>query len=100
MSLVTDLSSYRRQRETDCTSTGVVSEREIDPECANRSHYLIISESREAVQTVINGLIAEVESFGNGYGRFDGPHRFNHLYFATGNVVVRPDIYHPERPDV
>jgi len=90
---VSDLASYRRQREAENRTTRVHVEREIDPECANRSHYLIISESKEAVQTVINGLIAEVESFGNGYGRFDGPHRFNGMFFATGNVVVHPDEY-------
>lgn len=90
---VTSLADFRRQREADGRSIRVHVDREIDRECANRSHYLIISESQEAVQTTINGLIAEVEAFGNGYGCFDGPHRFNALFFATGHVVVHPDLF-------
>jgi hypothetical protein len=99
MPQVADLNDYRRQREADGRAMQVHVEREVDPECANRSRYLIISRNREAVQTVINGLIAEVESFGTGYGHFDGPYRWNGLFFATGNVVVHPDHYEGP-PDV
>jgi hypothetical protein len=97
MPQITDLSDYRRQREADARAIDVHVEREIDPECPNRSRYLIISKSREAVQTVINGLTAEVDAFGNGSGDFDGPHRWNGIYFATGHVVVHPDVYEPAR---
>jgi len=94
---ITNLRDYRHARETQARAIRVHVEREIDRECANRTHYLIISEAREAVQTVINGLIAEVESFGAGYGTFDGPYRFNGVFFATGHVVVRPDILTPAK---
>ena len=91
MPQITDLNEVRRQRETDLRNVDVHIEREVDPECANRSRYLIISKSREAVWTTMYGLLAEAETYGNGSGEFDGPYRWNGLYFATGHVVVHPD---------
>ena len=66
--------------------------RETDRENANRSYYFVVGEDRAVVQSAIDSLIAEVESFGNGYGEFMGPRRQGGLYFAIGEVVVRPDI--------
>ena len=89
---ITDLSDYRRQREQESRAIPVKVLREADPQCPNRSYYFIVSEQLEAVQSAIDGLIAEVESFGTGYGEFTNPRRMNGLYFACGEVVVRPDV--------
>ena len=89
---VTDLGDYRRQREQASRAMPVKVLREIDPECANRSYYFVIGEECGAVQSAIDGLMAEVESFGNGYGEFLHPRRQNGLWFAFGEVFVRPDI--------
>jgi hypothetical protein len=41
------------------------------------------------VQTAINGLVAEVESFASGHGTFIGPRRGrNGRYFAIGETIV------------
>jgi hypothetical protein len=89
---ITDLADYRRQREREARALKVKVIREVDPECANRSHYFIVSEHHHAVQTAIDSLIAEVEAFGNGYGEFTRPRKHDGLWFAFGEVVVRPDI--------
>jgi hypothetical protein len=83
---IVDLAEYRRQH----AQTTI--ERESDPEFPNRNFWLIQSESRDAVQAAIAGLVAEVESFGNGYGSFIGPHRKDGIYFAIGETVIRSDV--------
>jgi len=97
---VTDLSDYRHQRESKARDMRVYTKCETDPECADRNHYVIWSESSAAVQAEILGLMAEVDAFGNGYAHFDGPHRFKGLYYATGHVVVHPDQYKTGQSDV
>jgi hypothetical protein len=87
-----DLANYRRQREAQSRNLPVKVLREIDPENANRSYYFVLGEDQSAVQSAIDGLIAEVEAFGSGYGEFTNPRRYDGLYFAFGEVVVRPDI--------
>ncbi len=87
-----DLNDYRRQREAQGRALPVKVLREIDPENANRSYYFVLGEDGAAVQSAIDGLMAEVESFGNGYGEFTNPRKHDGLYFAFGEVVVRPDI--------
>lgn len=89
---IADLGNYRRQREQRSRAVPVRVLRETDPENANRSYYFILGEDGNAVQTAIDGLLAEVESFGNGYGEFTNPRERDGLYFAFGEVVVRPDI--------
>ncbi len=89
---VTDLANYRRQREQQSRATPVRVLREVDKENANRSYYFILGEDEAAVQSAIDGLMAEVESFGSGYGEFTNPRKHDGLYFAFGEVVVRPDI--------
>ena len=84
---IVDLAEYRRQH----AQTTI--ERESDPEFPNRNFWLIQSQTRDAVQAAINGLVAEVESFGNGYGHFIGPRRSQAgVYFAIGETVIRTDI--------
>ena len=85
MPQVADLNDYRRQREADGRAMQVHVEREVDPECANRSRYLIISKNREAVQTVINGLIAEVKSSAPATA------------ISTGLIAERPVFRHRQR---
>ena len=87
-----DLNNYRRQREAQSRNLPVKVLRESDPENANRNYYFILGEDGGAVQSAIDGLMAEVESFGNGYGEFTNPRKHDGLYFAFGEVVVRPDI--------
>lgn len=87
-----DLNDYRRQRERESRAIPVRVLHEVDPECANRSYYFIVHEECGAVQSAIDSLIAEVESFASGYGEFSRPRLFDGLYFAYGEVVVRPDI--------
>ncbi len=98
---VFDLATYRRhreaqrreaqRREAQRRAEPVKVLRETDPENANRSYYFILGEDLDAVQSAIDGLMAEVESFGSGYGEFTGPRKHDGLYFAFGEVVVRPD---------
>jgi hypothetical protein len=89
---ITDLNNYRREREAETRAARVFVRHEIDPECVNRTWFVIGGETYDAVQAKILALMAEVESFGNGEAHFDGPHRFSGVYFATGHVVVRPDV--------
>ncbi len=89
---VIDLNNYRRQREAQGRALPVKVLRETDPENANRSYYFILGEDLDAVQSAIDGLMAEVESFGSGYGEFTHPRKHDGLYFAFGEVVVRPDV--------
>jgi hypothetical protein len=66
-------------------------ESEQDSNDPNRRWYLISAASSHAVQDYIDGLIAEAEAFGNGYGRFIGPKRaFGGDYQAMGWTVVFP----------
>jgi hypothetical protein len=88
MPQVTDLDSYRRQRQAGPGDTPAYIEREPDPECPCRTLYLIISRRSDKVQAAISTLIDEVEDSGNGRAIFSGPHRFNGLYYATGAVVL------------
>jgi hypothetical protein len=90
---VVNIADYLKEREAEIRAARVLIMREIDPECANRAHYVIASARREAVLFEIAGLVAEVDAMANGYGHFDGPHRFAGLYYATGHVVVHPDLY-------
>jgi hypothetical protein len=90
MSGITDINQFRRQREGETREFEVFVQSETDPECANRTYFVIGSESREAVQNKINAFLAEAESFGGGYGTFDGPHRFGGIFFATGHTVSYP----------
>jgi hypothetical protein len=90
--MITDLNDYRRQREQQSRALPVKVLRETDPENVNRSHYFILGEDVGAVNSAIDSLLAEVESFGNGYGEFTRPRLHDGLYFAFGEVVVRPDI--------
>jgi len=90
--VITDLDNYRRQREQQSRAIPVKVLRETDPENANRNYYFILGEHLGAVQSAIDSLLAEAESFGNGYGEFTGPRLHDGLYFAFGEVVVRPDI--------
>ncbi len=92
---VIDLADHRRAREIEATVAPVTFEREADPEHPNRSYYVISSAKSAAVQGFINSLLAEAESFGNGYGyvHFVGPRRHHTgVYFAFGEVVVNPDV--------
>jgi hypothetical protein len=90
---VIDLATERRVR-AQLNRERVVVIRDTDRENANRNYYAIYSYSRDAVQSEIDGLFAEVESFGNGYANFDIP-RLDPcgVYIARGEVVVHPDIY-------
>jgi hypothetical protein len=89
---ITDLGHYRRQRAQQSRAVPVRVLREVDKENANRSYYFVLGEDLDAVQSTIDGLMAEVESFGSGYGEFTHPREHDGLYFAFGEVVVRPDI--------
>ena len=89
---VIDLDNYRRQREQQSRAIPVKVLRETDPENANRNFYFVLGEDFGAVQSAIDSLLAEVESFGSGYGEFTRPRLHDGLYFAFGEVVVRPDI--------
>ncbi len=89
---IIDLGHYRRQRAQENRGVPVRVLRETDPENVNRSYYFILGENLEAVQSTIDGLMAEVESFGSGYGEFTHPRKHDGLYFAFGEVVVRPDV--------
>ncbi len=89
---ITNLTEYRRQREQESRAIPVRVLRETDPENVNRNHYFIISEEHDAVQSTIDSLMAEVESFAAGYGEFTNPRQHDGLWFAFGEVVVRPDI--------
>jgi hypothetical protein len=83
---VTDLTAYRLHREAGLAPAHI--EREVDPLCANRSYYLITGATSAAVQAAINGLVAEVESFGSGHGTFIGPRRAPDGYWAIGETIV------------
>jgi hypothetical protein len=90
---VIDLATERRVRAR-LSRDRVVLIRDTDRENANRNYYAIYSYSRDDVQSEINALFAEVESFGNGYADFDIPRRDPcGIYWAVGEVVVHPDIY-------
>lgn len=89
---IVDLGEYRRQRESDAVACDV--ERGESPDNPAVSYYRIRGATFEAVQSVINGLIAEVESLGaGGYGKFLGPKRGDDgLFYAVGKVEVAPDV--------
>lgn len=89
---VIDLNNYRRQREAQGRAVPVKVLRETDPENPNRSYYFILGEDGTAVQSAIDSLLAEVESFGSGYGEFLQPRHHDGLWFSIGEVVVRPDV--------
>ncbi len=89
---IIDLGHYRRQRAQEIRGVPVRVLREVDKENANRSYYFVLGEDEGAVQSAIDGLIAEVEAFGSGYGEFTRPRKHDGLYFAFGEVVVRPDV--------
>ncbi len=91
---VIDLGKYRRRRTAqDRVDHPVKVLREVDKENANRSYYFVLGEEEAAVQSAVDGLIAEVEAFGSGYGEFTRPRRHDGLFFAFGEVVVRPDVF-------
>jgi hypothetical protein len=85
---VTELKAFRRERaERNVADTHIV--REDDSDNDRISYYGIDGPSKAAVQSVIDSLIAEVESFGDGYGLFRGPSRTpNGRYIAFGKVVA------------
>jgi hypothetical protein len=86
MSTIVDLSAARRKRHQPLA---VSVESETDSNDPNRRWYLISSPNSHAVQDYIDGLIAEAESFGNGYGRFVGPKRaFGGDYQAMGWIKI------------
>jgi hypothetical protein len=88
MNTIIDLSAARRKR---LVPQDVSVESEIDKNNPNRCWYLISAATSHAVQDYIDGLIAEAESFGNGYGRFIGPKRaFGGDYQAMGWTIVFP----------
>jgi hypothetical protein len=89
MSLVSNLDEYRRIRDAEKRAQPVIVRKLFDPECANRTHYLIMAESADAVQTQIFALMAEAESFGQGYASFRNVSHYMGVYFSTGDVVVR-----------
>lgn len=90
---VIDLANYRRRREQQRRDPRLATVlRDPDPSDPNCSHYLIFHEDCSAVQMAIDGVLAEVDSFGNGEGKFFGPSRRGEFYFAVGQVVVRPDV--------
>jgi hypothetical protein len=89
---VIDLGNYRREREQQSRAIPIKVLRETDPENANRSYYFVLGEDVGAVNSAIDSLLAEAESFGNGYGEFTRPRLHDGIYFSFGEVVVRPDI--------
>jgi hypothetical protein len=89
MSIVVDLATVRREREAAAAACEIEVERQVDPDNGNMSFVVIRGASFDAVQSYINGLIAEIESFGNGYGSFMGPTRGPlGLYYAAGKIVA------------
>lgn len=89
---IVDLGEFRRQRERDAVDCDV--ERGESPDNPAVSYYKIRGATFAAVQSHINELIAEVESFGSGgYGTFLGPKRGDDgNYYAIGKVEVAPDV--------
>jgi hypothetical protein len=83
---VINLAEHRKQRHE------AIIERESDPAFPNRNFYIIQSKTREGVEGAIAHLTAEVESFGNGYGNFIGPHKAGGVFFAIGETVIHTDI--------
>jgi hypothetical protein len=86
---VVDLGTFRRDRAA-ADAAALVVERGESPDNPNVSYYKIRGASFAAVQGEINGLIAEVESFGSGgHGTFLGPKRGDDgNYYALGRVEV------------
>jgi hypothetical protein len=89
---VIDLNHYRREREAELRATPLFLAHERDDDNPNRTNVYIASKSSAAVQGEINFLVAYVESFGNGYATFNGPRRLEDFYFATGKIVVFPEV--------
>jgi hypothetical protein len=89
---IVDLGEFRRQRERDAVHCDI--ERGESPDNPAVSYYKIRGATFAAVQSQINGLIAEVESLGaGGYGTFLGPKRGDDgNFYALGRVEVAPDV--------
>ena len=68
--------------------------RDESPDNANVMYYRIRGTSFAAVQMHIDGLVAEVESFGNGgRSRFIGPRDGRNGYFyAVCRIETYPDV--------
>jgi hypothetical protein len=87
---ITDLNEYRRARNAGSPLAAVISES--DPHNPDHSWHLIVHERREAVQSQIDGLFAEVESFGaGGAGQCLGIGCQGGLHFAIVETVRFPD---------
>jgi hypothetical protein len=94
---VIDLGTFRRDRAADAAAQVVV-ERGESPDNPAVSYYKISGPSRAAVQSEIDGLKAEVESFGaGGYGIFLNPERGGDgRYYSVGKVEAYVDDDVPE----
>jgi hypothetical protein len=89
---ITDLNEYRRARDAGTMPLATVLT-DVDPDNPDTAWHLVVHETRDAVQSQIDGLIASVQSFGNGgYGSADGPHRRDGKYFAIVKTVRFPDV--------
>jgi hypothetical protein len=93
MSVVVDLATIRRQNEAAAGASLVV-ERDESPDNPAVSYYKIRGATFDVVQTQINALVAEVESFGaGGLGTFLGPKRGEDgNYYALGRVEAYADV--------
>ena len=63
---------------------------EDDPTRGHRTGFVIQDLSAAVVQAAIDGLMAEIEAFGNGYGSFTHPVRRGAYYFSVGETIVFP----------
>lgn len=94
---ITDLAEIRRQRSANTRREPAVFIRmpdpgwcEDDPTCGHRAGFVIEDLSAAVVQAAIDGLMAEIEAFGNGCGSFTHPVRRGAYYFSVGETVVFP----------
>lgn len=88
-----DLAQVRRERAARDSAAVVDVWRDESPDNLNVNYYRIRGTSFAAVQMQINGLTAEVESFGNGgNARSIGPRDGRDGYFyAVCRVEMYPD---------
>ena len=86
---IIDLDDVRQQRAEQAAAAPAVVHSECDPACPNRCHHIIVAETKDAVQSAILGIYAEVEQT-NGYAHFTNPRRFGNFYYAEGEAMVFP----------
>ena len=95
---ITDIAEIRRQREAATRREPAVFIRmpkfgwcdDDDPTRFHRTGFVIQDLSAAVVQAAIDGLMAEIEAFGNGYGSFTHPVRRGAYYFSVGETIVFP----------